>query len=76
MIKTDRIYCIEVLDFMKQDEEEVMEILEWLEQNHQQNELSISEFISFQNIAMLIRLISIFMLLNIRINKSYEDHSE
>ena len=61
---------------MKQDEEEVMEILEWLEQNHQQNELSISEFISFQNIAMLIRLISIFILLNIRINKSYEDHSE
>ena len=76
MIKTDRIYCIEVLDFMKQDEEEVMEILEWLEQNHQQNELSISEFISFQNIAMLIRLISIFILLNICINKSYEDHSE
>ena len=53
-----------------------MEILEWLEQNHQQNELSISEFFSFQNIAMLIRLISIFILLNIRINKSYEDHSE
>ena len=76
MIKTDRIYCIEVLDFMKQDEEEVIEILEWLEQNHKKNELSISEFISFQNIAMLIRLISIFILLNIRINKSYEDHSE
>ena len=56
MIKTDRIYCIEVLDFMKQDEEEVMEILEWLEQNHKKNELSISEFISFQNIAMLILL--------------------
>ena len=56
MIKTDRIYFIEVLDFMKQDEEEVIEILEWLEQNHKKNELSISEFISFQNIAMLILL--------------------
>ena len=31
---------------MKQDEEEVTEILEWLEQNHQQNKLSIS-LISF-----------------------------